>query len=257
MVKGSVKGSVTGFVTALRTLSVLPVPGKEARSFSSSFYWFPVVGLLLGLLVAGFGWIGYLSGWDGFGAALMVVSGLVLTRGMHADGLADMADGFWGGRDCDAALRIMKDPNVGSFGAQSLGAMLLFKWVALEQLLSFGAFDWVVSGMVLARTAQVALAVALPYARSGGGTAEAFVTGAGPNHAVVSFLSAMLILVIILKTTPEAVAIATGASTVSTLFIGWLSRKKIGGVTGDVLGAVSEVTEIAVWTAGGFYFMLR
>ncbi|KZK75153.1 MAG: adenosylcobinamide-GDP ribazoletransferase [Pelodictyon luteolum] len=250
-------GLVTGLVTALRTLSVFPVPGREARSFSSALYWFPAVGLLLGLFVAGSGWIGYLAGWDRFGAALMVVSGLVVTRGMHADGLADMFDGFWGGRDRDSALRIMKDPNVGSFGALGLGSLLLFKWVALEQLLSFGAFDWVIAGVVLARTAQVALAVALPYARSGGGTAEGFVVGAGRKHAVVSSLSALLIIVFVLKSTPGAVVIATGASLASTLFIGWLSSKKIGGVTGDVLGAVSEVTEIAVWTAGGLYFMLR
>ncbi|TCD47453.1 adenosylcobinamide-GDP ribazoletransferase [Chlorobium sp. N1] len=245
-----------GLVTALRTLQVFTVPGREARSFSSALYWFPLVGLLLGLLLAGLGWLGREAGWDGLGAALAVVGALVLTRGMHADGLADVADGFWGGRDRDAALRIMKDPSVGSYGALALGSMLLLKWVVLERLIAAGQFGWIVCGVILARTAQVQLAVWLPYARSGGGTARGFVEGAGPGHALLSGLAAFLLTVLLFRPAPAETLLAFAVAGLVVLSVGWLSLRKIGGITGDVLGAVSEVTEIAVWTAGALFFLL-
>ena len=125
---------LSGLVTALRTLTVIPVPGKECDSFSHSLFWFPVVGLLLGLMVASIGFFSSLTGWNELSAALVLLGGIVLSRGMHADGLADLADGFWGGRTREAILRIMKDPNVGSFGAIALSAMMLLKWIALLKL---------------------------------------------------------------------------------------------------------------------------
>lgn len=245
-----------GLVTAVRTLSILPVPGRDATSFSSALYWFPLVGLLLGLLLGTLGWWGHASGWDGFGAALVVVGGFVLTRGMHADGLADVADGFWGGRDRDAALRIMKDPTVGSFGALALGSILLLKWVALQRLLEYGQPGWVVAGIVLARGVMVQLAVTMPYARSGGGTAEGFVGGAGRSHSIVSGAASVLLAALLLSPAHAETVLAVAVAALSTLAVGLLSARKIGGVTGDVLGAACEVTEIAVWMAGALCFSL-
>jgi len=111
---------LSGLVTAARTLTIFSVPGKDSEKFSNSLYWFPVVGAFLGALLGAVAWLGVRSGWNELAAAGVVVGGLLLTRGMHADGLADMADGFWGGRDRARILSIMKDPNVGSFGALAL-----------------------------------------------------------------------------------------------------------------------------------------
>ena len=248
---------LSGLVTALRTLTVLPVPGRESDTFSHSLYWFPVVGLLLGLVEGAIGYCGFRLGWNELSAALVLLGGIALSRGMHADGLADMADGFWGGKTKEAALRIMKDPSVGSFGAIALSATMLLKWAALLKLVGFGAFEFIAAGVLLARQVQVLLASALTYARSEGGTAQAFVSGAGALHIVVTSLLTMLFLVSLLHADLYALVTVVSAALLGALLTGWLSWRKIGGVTGDVLGAGSEITELFVWIAAAFYAGLR
>ena len=240
-------------VTALRTLTVLPVPGKDVTDFSRSLFWFPLVGLLIGLLQAALGYAGELHGWHELSAALVVFGGIGLTRGMHADGLADLADGFWGGRTREAALRIMKDPNVGSFGAIALSGVMLFKWIAVLRLIQYGAFGFIASGVLLARWVQVVLASTMPYARSEGGTAHAFVSGAGVPHIVVTTFLTLCFLLFMLRFDLYGCAAALSAAVVAGGVMGLLSYRKIGGVTGDVLGAGSEVTELLVSIAGGIF----
>ncbi len=238
-------------VTALRTLTVLSVPGKDTETFSNSLFWFPVVGLLLGLVQAAFG---HIVAWKELSAAFVVLGGIALTRGMHADGLADMADGFWGGRTKDAALRIMKDPNVGSFGAIALSGMMLLKWVAVLKLLEFSAFGVIVAGVLLARWVQVLLASSLPYARSEVGTAHSLVNGAGRFHIVITSFLTLLFLLFLFHADHYAFLALIPAALAAGLVTGVLSYRKIGGVTGDVLGAGSEVTEAFVWIAGALYY---
>lgn len=248
---------LSGLVTALRTLTVLPVPGRESDTFSNSLYWFPVVGLLLGLVEGAIGFCGFRLGWNELSAALVLLGGIALSRGMHADGLADMVDGFWGGKTREEALRIMKDPNVGSFGAIALSALMLLKWVTLLKLVGIGAFEFIAAGVLLARQVQVLLASALTYARSEGGTAQAFVSGAGALHIVVTSLLTLLFLVSFLHADFYALVTVVAAALLGALLTGWLSWRKIGGVTGDVLGAGSEITELFVWIAAAFYAGLR
>ena len=84
-----------GLVTAIRTLTILPIPGRDAESVAAALYWFPLVGLLVGLLQWGLGeCIGTIAakGWPAGAAAVVLVGGAVLTRGLHLDGLADWAD---------------------------------------------------------------------------------------------------------------------------------------------------------------------
>ena len=245
-----------GLVTAFRTLTVLPVPGKEAVHFSNSFYWFPIVGLFLGIIQAGTGYLIMLSGWGEFAAAAVLLAGVAVTRGIHADGFADVADGFLGGRDAENRLRIMKDPAVGSFGTTALILLFLFKWVVLFELLSLGLYVWIVSGVMLARLVQVILASLLPYARSEGGTAAGFVEGAGSRHASVTFLLSIIILFALMKAVLLPAGTALLAAAAGALFTAFFSLKKIKGVTGDVLGASSEITEMLVWTAGVLFAII-
>lgn len=240
-----------GLVTAVRTLTVLPFPGRDAERFSDSLYWFPLVGLLLGSAEAGLACAGAAAGWNELAAILALLSGAVLTRGIHADGLADLADGFFGGRDREKRLRIMKDSTIGSFGALALILVVLLKWVAALRLVEYGAYGALASGVVLARMAQVILAERLPYARSEGGTATSFVNGAGTGHLLAALLSAVLFVAVLMRLEPLAVSVLCIAALSTAAGVGLLAWRKIGGVTGDVLGAVSELTEAMVWIAGG------
>ena len=244
---------LNGLVTALRTLTVLTVPGRETEKFSSSLFWFPVVGLLLGVVQAFLASQTRLLAWNELSAALVVLAGMVLTRGMHVDGFADMADGFWGGKSKESALRSMKDPNVGSFGALALGALLLLKWIAMLKLVEQGAFSVLVAGVVLARLVQVLLASSMPYARSEGGTAQAFVSGAGVSHSVVASTLTLCILNPLFFQDTPALFVVIPAALVAAMMVGLLSYRKIGGVTGDVLGAASEMAELFVWIAGALF----
>jgi adenosylcobinamide-GDP ribazoletransferase len=238
---------LSGLVTAIRTLTLLPVPGKDAERFSASLYWFPFAGLLIGAVQALLAWAGAKTGWAEMAALLALGGGVVLTRGLHADGLADLADGFFGGRSREAALRIMKDPNVGSFGSMALIVVTLLKWVCLLELVRYGAFGMVAAGVMLARMAQVLLAARLPYARAEGGTATAFVEGAGTAHLVAALLSGSLLIMPLVNFSISKAAILTASAVGSASVVGFLSWRKIRGVTGDVLGTCSEVTEVFVW----------
>ncbi|MEI6757808.1 MAG: adenosylcobinamide-GDP ribazoletransferase [Chlorobium sp.] len=242
-----------GLVTALRTLTVLSVPGKECEPFSNSLFWFPVAGLLIGLMQVALGYGGYRFGWNELAAALVVFGGIGLTRGIHADGIADLADGFWGGKTREAALRIMKDPNVGSFGVIALSGVILLKWIAVVKLIECGSFGFIAAGVLLARWVQVLLASSLPYARREGGTAHSFVSGAGAAHIVVTSILTLLLLVLLLHADLFGLFVAVPAAVAAGVMTGLLSHRKIGGVTGDVLGAGSEVTEVFVWIAGALY----
>ena len=244
---------LNSLVTALRTLTVLPVPGKETETFSKALFWFPVVGFLLGLLEALVGYLCNFFAWNELSAALVVFSGIILTRGMHADGIADLADGFWGGKTKEAALRIMKDPGVGSFGSIAVSGVILLKWIAVLKLIECGAFGFIASGVLLARWVQVLLASLLPYARSEGGTANFFVNGAGFSHVMGTLFLTLLFLVFLHHADLYALFAVIPSAVAAGLMTGLLSYRKIGGVTGDVLGAGSEVTEVFVWIAGALY----
>ncbi len=241
---------LNGLVTALRTLSVLPVPGRDAQRFSDSLYWFPLVGLLLGFLEAGTGWLFMRADWPEFAAFAALLAGVVLTRGMHMDGAADVADGFFGGRNPDDRMRIMKDPAVGSFGAMALVLLFLLKWIVLVRLLALDGYAWIVAGVVLARFVQVCLAAALPYARREGGTASGFVAGARGGHVAAGLLFTLAALILLIPFPLHYPLLAVMAACATSMLVGLASQRKIGGVTGDVLGASSELVEAVVWLTG-------
>jgi adenosylcobinamide-GDP ribazoletransferase len=242
-----------GLVTAIRTLTSFPMPGRDAANMAGALPWFPVVGLLLGLALY---WLSILLGYDRDGrwpsgmAVLLVVVGTVFTRGLHLDGLSDWADGFWGGKDRESTLRIMKDPHAGAFGVVAIVGMLLAKYACFAELIRVGFQPWIVAALVLSRTAQVWLACWLPYARAEGGKAAPFVQGARQMHKALATALAAVLLTAWFR--------ADNWLWVPALVVAWLlargmamwSRARIHGVTGDVLGATSEIVETSILALG-------
>lgn len=243
-----------GLVSALRTLTAIPVPGRDAERMSSALPWFPVVGLLLGLAVCGAIMTPALATgrtWAEGSAVIGIVAGIFLTRGIHLDGLADWADGFWGSRDREKILTIMKDSRIGSFGAIALVCVVLAKWVALVRLISEGSFEWIIAAYVVSRTMPVVLLVAEPYARTGGGTAAPFSQGADQKHLAAAMFQT-LIIVPLLCGMSWVWPVAILAVWAFTRAFGLWSRRRIGGITGDILGASSEIAETAMLAVGAF-----
>jgi len=238
-----------GLTTAFRTLTILPLPGEagDARSgMAAALPWFPCVGLVLGAGLYGLTMLaGLVPGpvWAGGTAVLVVACGVFLTRAFHLDGLADAADAWGSLASREKMLSIMKDSRVGTFGVLAIVVALAAKWIAVARLVESGTAVWIVAACVVSRTAQVELACALPYSREGGGTAEGFVKGARLSHRLSAWLLAVLMTVAALGPAGAVVLLAGWAVARA---LGWHFMKMVGGVTGDLLGAASEIVETVV-----------
>ncbi|MCF8061880.1 MAG: adenosylcobinamide-GDP ribazoletransferase [Deltaproteobacteria bacterium] len=236
-----------GLITAFRTLTILPVPGHESDDLASALPWFPLVGLLLGtfLALAGRLWTHAVEGWSGGGAVLLLIASVLLTRGLHMDGLADWADALGGRPDRETRLAIMKDPGLGAFGAVALGLVLLAQWTALERILDLGDPCILLLPWIVTRTMMAELAGTLPYARPGAGTAGPFVHGASGGRRLVALVAGLML------------STAWGAAGLLCFFAAWGAtrlfarhcRKVFGGVTGDLLGALNEILATGILLA--------
>ncbi|MGE9291491.1 MAG: adenosylcobinamide-GDP ribazoletransferase [Puniceicoccales bacterium] len=232
---------LSGFITALRLLSILPVPAKESRNFCDGLPWYPVAGFILGAIVACVsGAVSHLTpNWPELAALCAVICSIALTRGLHLDGVADCADGFWGGHTPARRLEIMKDSRIGAFGVIALVILLLIKFTIYTRIFATGT-EWLIpAAFGASRYILTLLAFFFRYPRKSG-TAAAIVQGALPRHLVLATLFTLALSFYApipgVATTLVAVWIAVS--------IGFFARSRIGGVTGDVLGAACEISEL-------------
>jgi adenosylcobinamide-GDP ribazoletransferase len=235
---------LTDLGLALSFLTILPVPRRrtaEALELAAAMAWFPLVGLLLGGVLTGsaLGLILVLP--DPATAALVVALLAVATRALHLDGLADTLDGLGGGQTREASLRIMKDHAVGAFGAVGLVLALLLKYGLILGLLEAGGLRFLLIFPVISRAAMVLLAYLSPYARPEGGLGEAMTTLTTGRTLALAGGSAVLIVGLVSQTRGLA---ALAAAAVLTWSLARYFRHRLGGVTGDIFGAVNEVMEI-------------
>jgi adenosylcobinamide-GDP ribazoletransferase len=233
----------SGLATAWRTLTVLPLPGREAVVFARALPWFPAVGLLLGtgaLLVAG---AVTAAGWPAGGGAAAVLWLVLATGGLHLDGLADTVDGLCGGGPAARALAIMKDSRIGAMGAAAVALALLFKAAALARLAELGAWSWLPLPGLMSRFAMAQLVCTQPYARPEGGTAAPFFAGARAVRPAPAALAALLMGLALAGATGAAALLLTMAG---TAWLGRWWRRRLGGITGDTLGCACEATETAL-----------
>ena len=227
----------------LTRLPAAPEPTADRTSLGASVVMFPIVGALIGLLGGG----GYaLVFWLGVpplpAAVVALATTIWLTGALHEDGLADVADGFGGGRTLEDKLRIMRDPRIGSYGALALVLDLLARAGALAAL----AGPWTVAAALVvagavSRAALPPVMAMLPYARTDGLAAAA--GRPHPLRAAAAVLVAALIAALLLG---EAAGAALLAGAGAAFAVACLARRQIGGHTGDVLGAVQQLTEVGV-----------
>jgi len=233
-------------LTTFRTLTILPLPGKDTERFDLALYGFPVVGAVMGLFCLG--WVQAAGLWMspiGFQGASVLLLGLLcwLTGGLHWDGLADWADSKGAGADREKALRIMKDSSVGSFGA---AALILFGllWTQLAAVL-INSPDWPRLFLVLlfSRSLQVELICSYPYARKESGMAGPFVEGATRWHRVVVLVLALACSVPFFG---ELAVSSLGVGFIATHLFGLIEKKRLGGITGDLVGASNQLNELVL-----------
>jgi adenosylcobinamide-GDP ribazoletransferase len=236
-------------VVAFQFLTRIPMPSTafEADSLSRATKFFPVVGLVVGSGAV------LLQKMLRFHINLPLVAAIVLiylvliTGGLHEDGLADTADGLGGGGTKDQILAIMKDSRIGSYGATALVMSLLVRYLLLASLPMEHFAAYVISAHVLCRWSSLPLSYFLPPARvqDGQGVRIAKLT----SLTSLTFGSIFSFAVVAFGLRWSAVApvmVAILAFAVS----GWVYGRRIGGVTGDCFGATNQLTEIAVYFCG-------
>jgi adenosylcobinamide-GDP ribazoletransferase len=228
---------------AFLTQLPLPAPAWCETDLAASAPLFPVVGALIGIVGA----IAYaLAVWLGLppwpSAVLALAATIWLTGALHEDGLADVADGFGGGRTREDKLRIMRDSRIGSYGALALGLAVLARAGALAALAEPAAVGAaLVAAGATSRAALPAVMAALPQAR-----ADGLAVQAGRPHPLRAAAALLVAVLIALTLLGEAAPVALLVGALGALAIAVLARRQIGGYTGDVLGAVQQLTEIGV-----------
>ena len=230
---------------ALSLLSRWPLRLPEAAyARSTQAVWaYPVAGVLIAGPVAVLARFCLNLGLSAEVSALLALACLTVTTGaMHEDGLADSADGLWGGHNLARRLEIMKDSRIGAYGVLALIFGLGLRWLALSTLFETGTVVApILAAAVLSRATPTILMWGLPQARRTGlsqsvGTPEA-------GHVALALLLAALLSSIALQGLPMLAFIATAVAAVSSALI---AKRKIGGQTGDILGASQQVAECAV-----------
>lgn len=235
---------VLDLLVAGALLSRLPFPHLPSAGFEDAHraVWaYPLIGAVLGALAGTCGVVIMGLGFSpeiAAGGVLAVM--MILTGAMHEDGLADTADGFWGGFDTARRLEIMKDSQIGTYGVLALLVVTGLRWMAYAALLPLGVLP-IIAVAVLSRATMPCLMTLLPHARNTGLSKS---VGAPEMPVVVVGLAIALLLAGFCIGFTSITGLIGGL--VVALLIGWVSMHKISGQTGDVLGATQQLSELVV-----------
>ncbi len=234
------------FRLAISFLTVLPVGRDiEARpeQLGRSMGLFPAVGLLLGLGLCVANWLleGLLP--RAVLDCLLVLMLIAVTGALHLDGVADLIDGLAGGWDRESALEIMKDSRVGAIGVVGLIMVLLLKYLSLYHVpleLKNAALIFMPAA---GRWIQLCLSCYAPYVRAEGGTGSAFVENVGQPEFLTGTATLIIASLVLFWGKGIFLVFLLG---IATMLILRYFESRLGGITGDVLGAVTEMVEVLV-----------
>lgn len=250
---------MNGLRSAIAFLTILPVAPRAAPSaMASARCWFPLVGLLLGaallsieLLFTPVSLLLPLSDTAAYvrpafppllSGALIVIALAVLTRGLHLDGLMDSADALLGGFDRERRLAILRDPNVGAFAVIALVSVMLLKIIIIAEMPPFGRLSALLLFPCLSRWAVLLTMELFPYVREQG-LGTAFVQSRGKWQLALGFAVALFASLALGGL--YGVTLLAAASALAWGIGAWAARL-LGGATGDIYGAVNELTETAL-----------
>lgn len=261
-------------LVALQFLTVLPIKIKHVDHTdpAKSMTWFPLVGCVIGLILV---LITFSSSFahlpSSLTAVLILLTSVILTGGLHLEGLADTCDGFYAGKNREDILRIMHDTKIGIMGIIGIVMVLLLKFSILSSLLNeisiqitpgtiLGTlvaiarnkiYICLILMAVISRWGMVLAASLLPYARTEG-TGQLFIEHLRPKHWFIATIITYLVAIGLLEFYGFVLCmIALVIIIVSIIYI----KQKIGGITGDNLGALNEIIEIGVLL--GAYLIYR
>ena len=245
---------MTGFLIALQFLTRIFVVKQSVwteKSFGESVKYFPTVGAVLGIFYASI--VGAINffGLPLFTGAVGFAAMIILTGGIHCDGLMDSADGLFSGREREKILQIMKDSRAGSFGAVSIILVAVLEvstFAELARLSTWQLCAAIYSAPIIARLMMVVTIGSFPYARAEGmGKAFAEFT---TRRTIIFAAGETILLLLPLFLIDKIFLLCAAAASLVALIVTWsfatFAAEKIGGVTGDIYGAVTTLSEMFV-----------
>jgi adenosylcobinamide-GDP ribazoletransferase len=233
---------VKGLLGAIQFLTRVPIRLSDPPELSRCVTWFPFVGGVIGLAVggaaAGLAELVPMA----VAAAVAIVAGVLITGAFHEDGLADTADAFGGGWTREQRLSILDDPLHGSYGVAATCSTIVVRILCVASLAPASAFAGLVAAHTIGRSAAVGAMVTVPLATADG-LGAGYAAGLSRRRAAVGILGGIAIAA---AATGWWVGPLVAAGVVAAVAVGALAVRKIGGITGDVLGAVEQVAECLV-----------
>jgi len=242
-------GIAKDIATAFQFLTRVPFGqlSCDPDSLSRSAKFFPLVGLLIGIFSASLRWGLYPHLPMMIVALLIVFAGILVTGGLHEDGLADVADGFGGGWNKEQVLAILKDSRIGSYGALAIVFSVAVRVFLLASLPASTFAAYAITAHVLCRWTALPLGFVLPAARIQASLGARLAGHISPSSLITGTLIALAIVAfgLRLKMWEPVLAVA-----IVTLLSGLYYRRRIGGIMGDCFGATNQLAEIAVYLCG-------
>jgi len=233
------------FLAALQFLTIIPIPWRrkvQPEELGRSAGYFPLIGLIIGFILAGLNWLFRLILPSAVVNALLLVFMVVISGALHLDGFADTCDGIAGHRTVEDRLRIMHDSRVGGFGLIGVVLLLLVKYVSLSSIPEPLLMTSLVLMPVVGRWAMTYAIFAYPYARQSG-LGQAFKQGTTWSKFAMATIIAVAVVVILAQLIGLALMFFIWVITVA---MAAYFKGKFSGLTGDNYGAINEVAEVSV-----------
>lgn len=231
------------FLIALQFLTVLPIKIKTKvteRDLGKSLVYFPLAGGVIGIFLALIALIfGLLS--HNISIVMVLISSAILTGALHLDGFGDVCDGFFGGRSKENVLSIMRDSRIGAFGVTGLLSLFLLKFVLLLNIPQKILPGMLIVMVMFSRWIQVFACCRFDYVRTQG-KAKGFMSGIHRKGFIIA--TCFLLIAGLGLGGVKMPVILIGASLPVIFFMRYV-KKKIGGMTGDTIGASSEIAELS------------
>jgi adenosylcobinamide-GDP ribazoletransferase len=249
-------------LVAVQFLTRVPVPslsGYQTQWLAQSARYFPLVGALVGVVNVVIWWLASLAFPPPVAVGIMMAASLLLTGAFHEDGFADTCDGFGGGVSKDRVLEIMKDSRIGAYGAIGLVVMLGLKWVTVAALPDTVLPLLLVCAHMVSRWCATALIWTLRYARTGDDAKSAPLAGTLTTGAWLASgaLGGVAVACIALlghfswdPLMTRALFAAAASVAATTAAAASYCHQRLGGYTGDFLGAVQQATELVFLLSG-------
>ncbi|MFC1913669.1 adenosylcobinamide-GDP ribazoletransferase [Chloroflexota bacterium] len=235
-----------GFLAALRFLTSIPLPLKREPSpeeLGRSVPYFPLVGLIIGLILAGLNWLLRLVLPPMVVDALIIAALVIITGALHLDGFADTCDGIAGHKDVEDRWRVMRDSRAGAFGIVGIVMLLLVKYVSLSSIPETVMMATLLFMPMASRWAMVYAIFVYPYARPSG-LGKVFKQGTRwAGFTVATIIIVVVAVVLIPLFGLSGIVVILGVWVITAIFAAYL-KSKFSGLTGDTYGAINEVAEV-------------